>query len=262
MKSRFALRLATAAGMLGLWACSKDSTSPSASLIDQSTLTTDVASSSGDAVALDVATISTNESFAGLTAPIVGAPAAVSGDSIIYTRTRTCYDSTGASTTCGTSAVRTAVLHVTFAGFRTDTAENGAVFSGALSRTVLDTLFRNYTAGVETSRTHDGLSTGTDTASFAGPNVTRTYDEAGSDSVEAVTYDLPRSTNPWPISGKIVRNVSIHATFQNATRSDTTDVTKRVEVDFPADNEGNVVLKIDAKTCNLNLVNHRVTNCQ
>ncbi len=26
MKSRFALRLATAAGMLGLWACSKDST--------------------------------------------------------------------------------------------------------------------------------------------------------------------------------------------------------------------------------------------
>ena len=260
MRSRAVFRLATAAGLLGLWACS-ESTSP-ASLVDQTTLTTDVASSSGDAIALDVSTLSTNESFAGLAGPIAEAPASVTGDSIIYTRTRTCYDSTGASTTCGTSAVRKAVLHVTFAGFRDDTAENGAVFSGALTRVVNDTLFRNYTAGTETSRTHDGVSTGSDTASFVGPNVTRTYQEAGSDSVDAVTYNLPRLNNPFPVSGKIIRNVSVHATFASATRSSTTDVTKRVEVDFPPDAQGNVVLKIDNKTCNLNLVTHHVSNCQ
>jgi hypothetical protein len=260
MRNRTVFRLAAAAGLLALGACS-DSTSP-ATLVDQTTLTNDVASSAGDAVALDVQTISANETFAGLTAPIASAPASVSGDSIIYTRSRNCYDSTGTATTCGTSAVRTAVLHVTFAGFRTDTAENGAVFTGDVSRTVLDTLFRIYTVGVETSRKHDGASAGSDTSSFVGPTVTRTYDEAGNDSVQAVTYNLPRNTNPWPISGKIIRNVSVHATFANATRSSSTTVTKRVEVDFPPDNQGNVVLKIDGKTCNLNLVNHHVSNCQ
>ena len=261
MTSHRLLRLAAAASLLGFWACSNDSTS-SASLVDQSTLTSDVASSAGDAVALDVYTLSTNEGFAGLAAPIETAPATVTGDSIIYSRTRTCYDSTGTSTPCGTSAVRTAVLHVTFAGFRADTAVNGAVFTGDISRTVLDTLFRNYTSGVETSRTHDGVTTGSDTSSFVGPNVTRTYQEAGSDSVAAVTYNLPRINNPWPVSGKVVRNVSVHATFESATRSSTTTVNKRVEVDFPADAQGNVALKIDNKTCNLNLVTHRVSNCQ
>ncbi|HTT68155.1 MAG TPA: hypothetical protein VMF70_09010 [Gemmatimonadales bacterium] len=260
MKSRTVVHLAAAAGLLALGACS-ESTSP-ASLVDQTTLTTDVASSSGDAVALDVEVLSTNEGFAGLVAPIQASAAAVSGDSISYTRTRNCYDSTGAGTTCGTSAVRTAVLHVTFTGFRADTAENGAIFTGNISRTVLDTLFRIYTGTTETSRQHDGLSTGSDTVSFVGPSVQRLYEEAGSDSVEAVTYNLPRIDNPWPISGKIVRNVSVHATFTSATRSSTTDVTKRVEVDFPPDNQGNVVLKIDNKTCNLNLVTHHVSNCQ
>ena len=257
MKSRFALRLATAAGVLGLWACSKDSTSPSASLIDQTTITSDVASSSGDAIAADVQTVSANESFAGLSAS-----AAVNGDSISYTWTRTCFDSTGTSVACGSSVVRKAALFVSFSWSRNDVAADGAVFTGNVKRVANDTLFRNFTGATETSRTHDGNSAGSDTTTFTGPKVTRTYDEAGTDSIEAVTYDLPRSTNPFPISGKIVRNVSVHATFQNATRADTTDVTRRVEVDFPPDNQGNVVLTINGKTCNLNLVTRRVTNCQ
>ncbi len=216
-----------------------------------------MASSSGDAIAADVQTISSNESFAGFTAP-----SAVGGDSISYTRTRTCFDSTGTSVTCGTSSVRKAVLFVSFSWSRNDVAANGATFTGNVKRVANDTLFRNYTGSTETSRTHDGNSAGTDTTTFAGPNVTRTYDESGTDSVEAVTYDLPRSSNPFPVSGKIVRNVSVHATFQNATRADTADVTRRVEVDFPPDNQGNVVLTINGKTCNLNLVTRRVTNCQ
>jgi len=255
MRSRTVLRLATAAGLIGLCACS-DSTSPSASLVDQTTITSDVASSSGDAIAADVQTISTNESFAGL-----AAASAVSGDSISYTRTRTCFDSTGTSVTCGTSGVRKAVLFVSFSWSRNDVAANGATFTGNVNRVANDTLFRNFTGATETSRTHDGNSLGSDTTTFSGPNVTRTYAEAGTDSVEAVTYDLPRASNPFPVSGKIVRNVSVHATFQNATRADTSDVTRRVEVDFPPDNQGNVVLTINGKTCNLNLVTRRVTNC-
>jgi hypothetical protein len=33
-------------------------------------------------------------------------------------------------------------------------------------------------------------------------------------------------------------------------------------VDYPADAQGNVVLHINDKTCNLNLTTHAVTNCQ
>ena len=36
-------------------------------------------------------------------------------------------------------------------------------------------------------------------------------------------------------------------------------MTKRVEVNFPPDGQGNVVLKIDTKTCNLNLVTTTVS---
>ena len=165
MKSRTVVHLAAAAGLLALGACS-ESTSPSASLIDQTTLTTDVASSSGDAIAADVQVVSTDEGFAGLAAPIDLAPAT---DSVSYTRVRTCYDSTGTSTACGTSAVRKAALFVSFSWARHDTAANGAVFLGAVKRVAYDTLFRNYTGTTETSRTHDGVSTGTDTTSFAGP---------------------------------------------------------------------------------------------
>ncbi len=263
MKNRAVLRLAVAAGLLGLSACS-DSTSPS--LIDQTTLTTDIASSSGDAVAVDVSTMSGNETAASLAAsPVAGAPASELGaagtDSVVYVRSRTCFDSTGTTVNCvPLSAVRKIVTHVSLFDIRSDTAENGAVFSGDLNRVADDTLFRNFTAGTETSRTHDGVAAGSDTTSFVGPNLTRTYDEAGTDSVEAVTWQLPRSSNPWPDSGKIVRNVAVHATFASATKSQTTNVTKRVEVDFNGTETVNLL--IDGKTCTLDLKTRRVSNCQ
>ncbi len=253
------LRLSAAAGLVLLAACSKDTTSPS--LINQATLTTDVASSSGDAIALDVTALMGAETSASL-APAAGpAAAAMAGDSVSWTFTKTCYDSTGTSVTCGTAAVRKVVTHVTFAGFVNDTAENGATFSGTFLRTANDTLFRIFTSGIETSRVHDGVATGNDTTTFVGPNVTRTHDDSAIDSVEAVTFAVPRTlADFWPISGTIVRNVNVHATYKTATETQTTDITKRVEVDF--NGTANVTLKIDNKTCNLNLATHQVSNCQ
>jgi len=252
------LRLSAAAGLVLFAACSKDATSPS--LIDQSTLTTDVASSAGDAIATDVNGMTLAETSGGLTAPVALAPASVTGDSLTWSFTRTCFDSTGAGTACGTRAVRVIATHWTFTGFRDDTAENGAVFTGAVTRSAYDTLTRNYTGSTEVSRTHDGSSAGSDTSSFVGPNVTRTYDEAGTDSIDAVVFNVPRSQFPYPASGMIVRNVVAQATFTNATRTQSTNIDKRVEVDF----NGTIVatLKIDGKTCDLNLLTHRVSNCQ
>jgi hypothetical protein len=256
MRTTHLLRLSAAAGLVLFAACSKDTTSP-ASLIDQSTLTTDVASSAGDAIATDVNGLTLAEAGVGLSAAVDRAP---QSDSLSWTFTRTCFDSTGTTVACGTRAVRVVATHYTFAGFRGDTAENGAVFSGDVTRSAYDTLTRNFTGGTEVSRTHDGNSVGSDTSSFVGPNVTRTYDEAGNDSVEAVTFNVPRSQFPYPASGMIVRNVSAVATFKSATENQTTDITKRVEVDF----NGTIIatLKVDGKTCDLNLLTHRVTNCQ
>ncbi len=248
------LRLSAAAGLVLLAACSKDTTSPS--LIDQATLTSDVASSSGDAIATDVFALNLAETGGGLAAAVMPAPMS---DSLTWTFTRTCFDSTGTSIACGTAGVRKIATHFTFAGFRNDTALDGAIFTGTVRRSAYDTLTRNFTGGTEVSRTHDGNSAGSDTSSFVGPNVTRTYDEAGNDSVDAVTFNVPRSQFLYPASGTIIRNVAIHATFKSATETQTTDITKRVEVDF----NGTVVatLKIDGKTCDLNLMTRHVSNC-
>ena len=44
--------------------------------------------------------------------------------------------------------------------------------------------------------------------------------------------------------------------------SKTKDEVKTVKITFPPiDAQGNVTLTIDGKTCNLNLVTHRVSNC-
>jgi len=257
MNSRNLLRLSAAAAIVFLAACSNDTTSPS--LVDQTTLTTDVASSAGDAIATDVSAIVGNETSVNLAPPVQGAPAS---DSVSYTRTRTCFDATGTAIACVPLAnVRQIATHWSFVAVVNDTAANGAVFSGNASRVADDTLFRNFTSGTETSRTHDGVGTGYDTLTFVGPNVTRTHNASGIDSVVAVTWNVPRVTlfDP-PASGKVIRNVSVHATFTSATRSQTTDVTKRVEVDF--NGTINVPLRIDNLTCNLNLLTHRVSNCQ
>jgi len=58
-----------------------------------------------------------------------------------------------------------------------------------------------------------------------------------------------------------VRNVAVHVIVTKGAQTDTRDVTKRIEVTFPADAQGNVQLTINATTCNLNLVTHKVTNC-
>jgi hypothetical protein len=100
-----------------------------------------------------------------------------------------------------------------------------------------------------------------DTTSFTGDSISRKETEAAHDVANGVTWNLPRSTNPFPVSGSIVRVDSIHVTFSKGTVSETRDVVRTVEVDFPADAQGNVTIKITGKTCTLNLVTHKVVNC-
>ena len=251
------------AAALGVAACSKDSTAPApAALVSDAQVQTDVAQSSGDAMASTVGDMLAGEGAAALPSPgfnLFGSPPA--GDSVTSTRTRACFDANGAVVTnCSpTTSVRKIVQHVQIDGTRT-----GPNYFGAVHRVRDDTTTRNFNTAqppVEVSRTHSSVGTSKDTVNFTDGTVTRIHAESAIDSVRGVTWNLPRANNPFPVAGTIVRNVTVHASYHSATRTETKDVTKRVEVDFPADAQGNVVLKIDNKTCNLNLVTRAVSNC-
>jgi hypothetical protein len=256
------LHLVSAAGLIGLAAC-KESTAPS--LYNDATVTADVAASAGDAISTSVETMTGNEGTAALPSP--GISFDLFGTKVMSViRTRTCYDSTGTVVAACTpiASVRKIVTHVTLDGTRSGTTSTtgGATssYTGAVHRVIDDTVKRVFSAGVETSRVHGALGTSHDTTSFSNGTVTRDHNEVATDSTVAVTWTLPRTTNPYPTSGKIIRNVALHTTFTSSTQTVTRDVTRRVEVDF--NGTANVTLTINAKTCSLNLATHVVSNCQ
>jgi hypothetical protein len=254
--------LIAAAALVGVAACRQDSTSPPA-LISDSQVTAAVAASAGATIAGDVAALVGDEIAIALPNAAVGLDLFGSrADSVTLVRTRTCYDATDAVVAdCALSTTRRIVFHVRMDGVRT-----GAAVTGRVHRDRDWTLTRNFNAAappVEVSRTHDGAGASHDTLTYvnASTGVTRVHEEAAVDSVVGVTWTLPRLTHPWPVAGSVVRNVTVHVTADGPTSHETRDATRRVAVDFPPDAQGNVVLHINALTCDLNLLTHAVTGC-
>ena len=236
-------------------------------LYDDTEVTADVAASGGDAIAAAIEGMAANELAGALpgvaSADVVGP----TSQAVTATRTRTCYDAAGAVVAgCSPmSSVRKVVTQVTIDGSRSGTRTEGAkniTWSGAVHRVSNDTLVRNFTGATETSRTHSDLTVGRDTTNFSDGTLTRKVAEATTDSIKAVKWNLPRSSNPFPVSGSIVRAAAVHVVVTRENRTETRDVTRKVTVTFPADAQGNVVLTVNNKTCNLNLVSHVVSNCQ
>ena len=268
--AHYLLPLVAGVAALGLAACSS-TTTVLPSLYNDSTVTVDLATSAGDAAATAVETMSANETSVTLSSadPSSGALLGTTPN-VTTVRTRTCYDASGVIVANCTplSSVRKIVSHVTIDGSRSGsnstTGGANASWTGAVHRVSNDTLVRNFNTAqppVEISRTHSDLAVAHDTTSFTNGTVTRLESEVAHDTVKGVTWDMPRSTNPFPVSGSIVRVDSVHLSLTKATQTETKDVVRVVEVDFPADAQGNVVIKVNAKTCNLNLVTHSVTAC-
>lgn len=266
------LKLSTiglAAVALGLAACSDSTTSASADFVSDSTVTADVAVSAGDEIASSVETLSANETDASL--DVIGSAKTGGPDyALSVSRTRTCYDATGAVVAgCKPlSSVRTIVTHAATDGSRSTSnateGGNSVSWSGEAHRTSDDTLTRTFDTSSppnEVSRTHAGITVGFDTTAFASSQTTRDMTEAFADRILNVTWNVPRSSNPFPISGMITRSDTVHVVVTKGTTTKTRDTTRNVEVDFPADAQGNVVLKVNDKTCNLNLVTHVVSGC-
>lgn len=252
--------LALAGAAVAFVAC-KDTLTPLN--ITDAQIVSNITQSSGDAVANEVNYLTLNEGAAALPSSqpsfnLFGS--AQDSETVTWSRTRTCLDSLGAVVAACSplSSVRKIITHFSVNGSRI-----GTFFSGFVHRVGDDTLTRvpNGARTADSLRIHSGVNTAHDSTTFNDTTATGLHVENASDSINAVTFRIPRINNPFPISGSIVRNVAVHASYSNTNTSVTRDFTKRVEVDFPADAQGNVVLKIDAKVCNLNLVTHAVTNC-
>jgi hypothetical protein len=236
--------------------------------VNDSVVEAEMAVTAGDAIATAIADMAANEADAGLQA--ISSSAMYSAIDPTYSRSRTCYDGSDAVVAnCNPIAlVRRIVTHVTFDGTREGSSgTEGGVPSTWVANIHLvadDTVRRIYNTSqppVETSRSHSALITGRDTVTFTQGPFTRYVTSASDDSVRAVTWNLPRSQNPFPVSGSIVRRVDWRVTASGENRSVQRDLSRRVEVSFPADAQGNVVLTINELTCNLNLVTHVVSEC-
>lgn len=251
MNTRHTFRaLSTAAAMLGVAACI-DFNGPPEGLTDLD-VAQDMAISSGDAIAGEVVELIANEAFAGLTSAPPGAPEAPS--ELTVNRSRTCYDENGnAQTTC--NRLTTASIRVQWTVDGTRATENmSASIHHSRDATISGLL------GDETSRTHDGVGTSNDTVTIEREGLTKNVAESSVDSVRSVVFNLPRATNPWPVSGSIVRRVEATITI-SGPREETRTVSRRIEVTFPADVQGNVTIQVGDVTCTLNLVTRKVTNC-
>jgi hypothetical protein len=268
-KSLVVAMVALATSGVIVTACSSDSaTGTVASLLSDSTATVDVATTAGDAIATSVETMAANEA-ASLSFDVLRSVSA--SNTFTVNRTKTCYDG-GGVVVAGCSpltSVRKIVSLVTLDGTRgtSGTVTGGAStnWSGAIHRVSNDTTVRNFSTAAsptELSRTHSDVIVGHDTTMFSDATTTRKHVETYHDAVRGVTWNMPRSTNPFPVSGSIVRVDSVHVTVSKASQTETRDRVHVVEVDFPADAQGNVVLKVDAKTCSLNLVTHAISNCK
>lgn len=260
---KISLPFAMLAGV-ALVAC--DSTAPTSSLVSDAVVTADVATSAGDAIASSLDAMVGSE----VAGSMPGVAAAQAMPAVTVSRTTTCYDATGAVVAgCSPqSSVRKIVSHIELSGGRSGTRETTGGrtvnWSGAVHRVADDTVTRNFSTAqppAEVSRTHSSLVMAHDTTMFSDGTNSRTMTEAARDTVKAVTWNLPRSSNPFPVSGSIVRVDSIKIVASNGTRTETRELVRRIEVDFPADAQGNVVLKVNDKTCSLNLVTRKVSSC-
>jgi hypothetical protein len=261
--------LAFAGVLLGIAACGDAFDIPT--FANDAVIEADMAASAGDAIASAIADMAANEAQAGLQAITSGAPySTAAAIEPTYSRSRTCYDGSDAVVTnCAPlSQVRRIVTHVTFDGTRQGSSTSGEVVSTWVANIHLiadDTTRRIFTAAqspVETARNHSALITARDTMTFTQGEFTRHVAAASDDSVQAVTWNLPHSQNPFPVSGKIIRMLNWKVTASGENRTLTRDVSRRVQVVFPADAQGNVVLTINDLTCNLNLVTRIVSNCE
>jgi hypothetical protein len=95
-----------------------------------------------------------------------------------------------------------------------------------------------------------------DSSAYPVNDVTRIFAYTAADTATALTFTMPRTANPYPTSGSISRNLSLHITAGGFDQT----LTRAAKVTF--DGSSTAVLQVGALTCSLDLTTGAVTGCQ
>jgi hypothetical protein len=123
------------------------------------------------------------------------------------------------------STTASANFHVSVTG--THVADNG---QDVVNRD--RTLTVSGLAGAETSRTWNGTGTRSDNGYRTVADVKRSYTVNDAVTVANVVVNLPRSQNPWPMSGTITRQISGTASVTKTDVTKSFSVTRTVTITF------------------------------
>jgi hypothetical protein len=262
-------RIAALAFVAGLAACA-DSTDPGQSVSDAQ-VTADVANDAGDATVFDLSQMLGSETQAGV------APAS-SADRGLSSQNSACTYSAGVGrflcpAITGTDGLTLERSYGVYAGGTTQSSYSATAtdsinfqthLSGALTRNGR-TAWINHTrtltvsgmAGAETQRTWNGTGVRSDSAHVTEAAVARRTKLQSIDVISSVVYRLPRSTNPYPLSGTITHDVTVSATVDRASGQSTRSATRHVVVTF--NGTGTASMTIGTKSCTLDLTTRDVS---
>ena len=138
----------------------------------------------------------------------------------------------------------------------TITGANDPTRSITIADTAAGTMVVTRPGGPGPQHTWTGAGTFDHVATWSRNNVERTLTHTGTDSVDAVVFQMPRASNPYPLSGSIVVNVQNHFTAGNFVRV----VTRRYVITF--NGTSTATLQDGGVTCDLSLTPpHTISNC-
>jgi hypothetical protein len=118
-----------------------------------------------------------------------------------------------------------------------------------------DTASMVVTHGPPILHTWNGAGIAHDSSSYAVNNVTRIFAYTAADTAAALTFTLPHTDNPYPTSGSVSRNLTIHITAGDFDKT----ITRFAKVTF--DGSSTAVLQVGELTCSLDLVTGVVSGC-
>jgi hypothetical protein len=274
------ITLAAIAAVAGAVACSSDSAVAPGATVADSEIDQTVASDVGESFAGDVSQFQENESFqenmsSGSSTFTAGRAGASAGTD---SRTVTCSGPDG-SGWYGCVAYTARGLTITrqvrfwsdgsfalgWSGTLTDSVNHRWSRTGSFASAVKPgkTFFINeadtgsmvVTHGAPVLHTWNGAGVRNDSSTYAVNEITRTFAYAVADTVAALRFTLPHSANPYPSSGSISRNLSLHVTAGTFSKT----ITRFAKVTF--DGSAIAVLQVGALTCSLDLVTGVVSGC-
>jgi hypothetical protein len=267
---------------LGAAACSTDLSGPPA--IDDTQIDADVAATSGDLVASEIAGFSDNVAAAGSFTTVAPSFNVSVGSGASQPRFG------GISPTCSYAAGRYTCAATTEQGMNVSRsfafydAQNNAVqvfdatkvesvnfqaqIDGSFQRDIVWSVGIHRTANVTVSglislqpqRKWNGVGAGADTVTHIGLDGIRSLAGTAADTVTNVLMPGKDAASQIPLSGSIVVAVDYTASLQGATGSVSKEVKRRVVVTFNGTTSAS--LQIGALTCALHLDTHSVDSCQ